>query len=74
MDSSTGDGITQAEAAAFFLSPQQPRQRQYEALRAFFVDQIASSQAARRFGYSTRSTWSPKSSQTGQVQGAANCA
>jgi hypothetical protein len=52
MDTSTGGGITQADAAAFFLSPQPPLQRQYEALRAFFVEQIASSQAARRFGYS----------------------
>ncbi len=35
-----------------FLSPQQPLQRQYEALRAFFAEQIASAQAARRFSYS----------------------
>lgn len=29
-----------------------PRQRQYEALRAFFVERVASAEAARRFGYS----------------------
>ena len=52
MDSSTRDVITPVDAAAFFLSPQPPLQRQYEALRAFFVEQIPSAQAARRFAYS----------------------
>jgi hypothetical protein len=52
MNGSTGGGITQADAAAFFLSPQLPLQRQYEALRAFFAEQIPSARAARRFGYS----------------------
>jgi transposase len=28
-----------------------PRQRQYEALRAYFVDQLSSTETARRFGY-----------------------
>ena len=36
----------------FFLSPQFPMQRQYEALRAFFVDEEPSGDVARRFGYS----------------------
>jgi transposase len=36
----------------FFAAPASPRQRQYEALRAFFVDGTASAEAARRFGYS----------------------
>jgi transposase len=36
----------------FFAEPASPRQRQYEALRAFFVDGAASAEAARRFGYS----------------------
>lgn len=36
----------------FFLSPQFPMQRQYEALRAFIVDQEPSGDVARRFGYS----------------------
>jgi len=36
----------------FFLEPSSPKQRQYEALRAFFVDERPSAQAARLFGYS----------------------
>jgi len=36
----------------FFLSPEFPLQRQYEALRAFFVEEEPSSEVARRFGYS----------------------
>ena len=35
----------------FFLEPIHPRQRQYEALRAYFVEQLASAEAARQFGY-----------------------
>lgn len=35
----------------FFLEPGHPRQRQYEALRAYFLEGIPSSEAARRFGY-----------------------
>ena len=35
-----------------FLEPANPTQRQYEALRAFFVEGLASAEAARRFGYS----------------------
>jgi transposase len=34
------------------MQPATPRQRQYEALRAFFVDGLGSTEAARRFGYS----------------------
>ena len=33
------------------MEPATPRQRQYEALRAFFLDQVGSAEAARRFGY-----------------------
>ena len=36
----------------FFLEPHHPRQRQYEALRAYFVEGLPSAQAARAFGYS----------------------
>ena len=36
----------------FFLEPAHPRQRQYEALRAYFVEQHPSGEAARAFGYS----------------------
>lgn len=44
--------VTITDPKDFFLCPAHPKQRQYEALRAFFVDQIPSSQAARNFGYS----------------------
>jgi hypothetical protein len=37
--------------ARFFVEPQHPRHRQYEALRAYFVEGLASAAAARRFGY-----------------------
>jgi hypothetical protein len=40
------------EARRFFAEPATPRQRQYEALRAFFVERVPSAEAARRFGYS----------------------
>jgi hypothetical protein len=36
----------------FFTKPASPRQRQYEALRAFFIEQLPSAEVARRFGYS----------------------
>jgi hypothetical protein len=36
----------------FFEEPATARQRQYEALRAFFVEELTSAEAARRFGYS----------------------
>jgi hypothetical protein len=35
----------------FFLEPQSPKQRQYEALRAFFVEERPAAQIARTFGY-----------------------
>ena len=34
-----------------FLEPSNSTHRQYEALRAFFVDGVPSAQAAARFGY-----------------------
>ena len=34
-----------------FLEPSNATHRQYEALRAYFVDQLPSAEAARRFGY-----------------------
>jgi len=45
----TPDAIT--DEARFFLEPSQPRQRQYEALRAFFAEGLPSAAAAHRFGY-----------------------
>ena len=36
----------------FFLEPDHPKQRQYEALRAYFVEQCLAKDVAARFGYS----------------------
>jgi len=36
----------------YFLEPNQPKQRQYEALRAFYVEKRPSAEVARAFGYS----------------------
>jgi len=52
MESSTANQITTPGNQNFFLSPQSPLQRQYEALRAFLVDEEPSADVARRFGYS----------------------
>jgi transposase len=43
------------EARRFFAEPSQPRQRQYEALRAFFVEGRPSHEVARAFGYTAGS-------------------
>src|SRR6516165_674571 len=44
-------GLTDDPPARFFLAPESPLQRQYEALRAYFVERLPSQQVARRFGY-----------------------
>ena len=36
----------------FFAEPSTTRQRQYEALRAFYLERLPSAEVARRFGYS----------------------
>ena len=36
----------------FFSEPSTPRQRQYEALRAYFLEELPSAEVAKRFGYS----------------------
>ena len=41
-----------SEVRRFFLEPRSPRQRQYEAFRAYFVEGVPSAQTARAFGYS----------------------
>lgn len=51
------DGITDnrrptSPEAQFFLAPETPLQRQYEALRCFFVEGLPSQEVAARFGYS----------------------
>jgi transposase-like protein len=40
------------ECRRLFAQPATARQRQYEALRAYFLEDVPSSEAARRFGYS----------------------
>jgi transposase len=48
--------ITPASAEArFFLEPQKPLHRQYEALRAYFVEGRASAEVAQEFGYTAGS-------------------
>ena len=44
--------IKLTDTRRFFLEPGTPKQRQYEALRAYFVDAKPSHQVARDFGYS----------------------
>ena len=48
---STRSDLTDDPLAGFFLAPESPLQRQYEALRAYFVERLPSHQVARRFGY-----------------------
>jgi hypothetical protein len=47
-----GSSNVLTDPARFFGTPSCPRQRQYEALRAYFVEQRSSADAARAFGYS----------------------
>ena len=49
---STRDAITLVSPeAAFFLGPEKTLHRQYEALRAYFVEQMPSAEVAKQFGY-----------------------
>ncbi|SRR6266480_3725830 len=43
------------DGAEYFTQPVPPAQRRYEAMRAYFVDDMAAAQVADRFGYSTAS-------------------
>ena len=47
-----GAPVVLTDPRAFFLQPRNPRHRQYEALRAFYVEQRPSHEVARSFGYS----------------------
>ncbi len=49
MSKSLGSGLT--DLRPVFLDPKNSIHRQYEALRAFFVEGLSSAQAAQRFGY-----------------------
>src|SRR5664279_77886 len=44
--------ISVTDPAKYFLQPEPPKQRQYEALRAFYVEKRPSAEVARAFGYS----------------------
>jgi hypothetical protein len=55
MARSTNSALTPDPATQFFLAPETTLQRQYEALRAFFVDRLPSAETARRFGYTAGS-------------------
>src|SRR3984957_17335907 len=48
MDDNSRDRLTLARRS---LEPSNSTHRQYEALRAFFVDRLPSAEAAARFGY-----------------------
>lgn len=50
LNSSTSK-LTDGPFAPIFLEPKNPLHRQYEALRAFFIEGLPSAEAARRFGY-----------------------
>jgi hypothetical protein len=43
------------DLAQVFLAPQNSTHRQYEALRAYFVDRLPAAEVAKRFGYTTGS-------------------
>jgi hypothetical protein len=45
------NGLTDDPQARFFLAPETTLQRQYEALRAYYVEHLPSHEVARRFGY-----------------------
>lgn len=52
MDISHSNELTNTSPEArFFLAPEKPLHRQYEALRAYFVEGLSSTEVARRFGY-----------------------
>jgi hypothetical protein len=48
---STKSVLTAPRDSSFFLAPESHLQRQYEALRAFFGEQLPSVEVGRRFGY-----------------------
>lgn len=52
MRTTTSRTLTDSQAAQFFLQPRTRRQRQYEALRAYFVERLPSREVATRFAYS----------------------
>jgi transposase-like protein len=51
VENSHKNSITPSPEAHFFLAPEKPLQRQYEAFRAYFVEGRPSAEVARDFGY-----------------------
>ena len=51
MPTRTASDLTPRPEARFFAAPQSALQHQYEALRAFFVDDLPSAEVAQRFSY-----------------------
>jgi len=47
--------LSHTDCRLFFERPQNARHRQYEALRAYYLEDLPSNQAAKRFGYSPTS-------------------
>src|SRR6266498_2305460 len=43
------------QGGEYFTDPQGPARRRYEALRAYFVEEMPAAEVADRFGYSTAS-------------------
>jgi hypothetical protein len=52
MTISTNNNLTEWQASLFFAAPETSQQRQYEALRTYFVEKSPSADVAQRFGYS----------------------
>ena len=52
MSTTTKDGLTAHQAGQFFLAPEATLHRQYEALRAYFLEALPSAEVAAPFGYS----------------------
>jgi hypothetical protein len=52
MTTSTKNDLTERQASQFFAAPETSQQRQYEALRTYFVEGCSSAEVAQRFGYS----------------------
>src|ERR1700681_3710365 len=48
----TSEAKQLTDLSCLFVEPSNPTHRQYEALRAFFVDRLPAQDAAKRFGYS----------------------
>jgi hypothetical protein len=53
MPTTTNNTLSDSQIGRFFSAPEATRQRQYEALRAYFLDNGTAAEVATRFGYTT---------------------